>query len=176
MKDLFREYKQKVRKDYIVSGLIAGIFAFSINVFLQPMQTTGPGILASVYQLESASMNISTIDVTLTKKENTLNFHANNPMLSVSTLRAIIVHNPDTVHLGTGELLIQWAVITEENKNLGMTEVKITFKNPMNIKTHTELIRFPILKEKSGEPINIIETDFTASGKTYLLTNSWTRL
>jgi hypothetical protein len=57
-----------------------------------------------------------------------------------------------------------------------MTEFTLTFQYPIDIPVHTDLATFPIEKEKSGEPINIVETDFNANATTYLLTNSGTRL
>lgn len=57
-------------------------------------------MLASVYQAESAAGNISTIDVELKKNGDSLVFHANNPMVSVTSLRAILMHNPDSIQLG----------------------------------------------------------------------------
>ena len=174
MKDLFREYTKKHRQFTYGSAIFALMLAVGVNLLIEPGSNM-QWMLASVYQAESAAGNISTIDVELKKNGNSLIFHANNPMVSVTSLRAILMHNPDSIQLGKWATSLTGVVLVEK-KEWGMTEFTLSFQQPTDISVHTDLVVFPIEKQKSGEPINIVETDFNANSTTYLLTNSGTRL
>jgi hypothetical protein len=168
MKDLFRDYSQKTKKQYVLSGTLALFLAIFINIIFT---VSGASPLRADISQAVHTTQRTQADISLHSTSSGMYIQTSRDMQDVSRISITIFYDASSIVVGTATSSVGTVSPIAGTPGIARYDIRTTPATDISATAHILDIAYTVLDASAHSVVQVSQAEFSSGESTYRLTS-----